>query len=152
MATVKEKLYELITPVVVGLGYELVGVEYLAQGKHSLLRVYIDTEGGITLEHCEQVSRQLSALFDVEDPLNGQYNLEVSSPGLERPLFIKEHYVRFSGSRIFVRLAIPLNGRRKFEGLLTGVEDDEVVLKIDDEVFNLPLIQIEKAHIVPEFS
>ena len=91
MATIREKLYEIITPVVEGLEYELVGIEYLPQGKHSLLRVYIDQEAGIALEDCSKVSHQISAVMDVEDPISSNYNLEVSSPGLERPLFVEEH-------------------------------------------------------------
>jgi len=152
MATVRDKLHILIAPVVEGLGYELVGIEYLPQGKHSLLRIYIDQEEGITLDDCEQVSRQTSAVLDVEDPLSGHYNLEISSPGLERPLFIEEHYVRFVGNRVFVRMSFPIEGRRKFEGLLRGVDGGDVVVEIDDELFRLPLVQIDKAYLIPEFD
>ena len=149
MATVRDKLHILIAPVVEGLGYELVGIEYLPQGKHSLLRIYIDQEEGITLDDCEQVSRQTSAVLDVEDPLSGHYNLEISSPGLEHPLFIEEHYVRFVGNRVFVRMSFPIEGRRKFEGLLRGVDGGDVVVEIDDELFRLPLVQIDKAYLIP---
>ncbi len=152
MATIREKLDALIAPVVEGLGYELVGIEYLPQGKHSLLRIYIDQEEGITLDDCEKVSRQISAVLDVEDPLSGHYNLEISSPGLERPLFVEEHYLRFAGSRVFVRTSFPLDGRRKFEGILKGVDGEDVVVEIGEEIFRLPLVQIDKAHLVPEFD
>ena len=152
MATIRDTLYQIITPVVEGLGYELVGIEYLPQGKHSLLRVYIDQETGITLDDCEQVSRQVSAVMDVEDPLTNNYNLEISSPGLERPLFTEEHYTRFAGNQVFVRMSFPIDGRRKFEGLLQGIEDGEVVVEIDEEQFRLPLSQVDKAHLVPEFD
>jgi len=152
VATVQDKLYEIITPVVEGLSYELVGIEYLPQGKHSLLRIYIDQESGITLDDCEQVSHQVSALLDVEDPVSSHYNLEVSSPGVDRPLFFEEHYVRFSGNPVFVRMSIPVDGRRKFEGTLKGVEAGDVLLEIDDELFRLPLSQVDKAHLVPVFD
>ncbi len=152
MATIRDKLYEIITPVVEGLEYELVGIEYLPQGKHSLLRIYIDQEEGITLDDCEKVSRQVSAVMDVEDPLTNNYNLEISSPGLERPLFTEEHYIRFSGSQVFIRMSFPIDGRRKFEGLLKGVESGEALVEIDEVLFRLPLAQVDKAHLVPEFD
>lgn len=152
MATVQDKLYEIITPVVEGLGYELVGIEYLPQGKHSLLRIYIDQESGITLDDCEKVSRQVSAVLDVEDPVSNHYNLEISSPGTDRPLFVEEHYVRFSENPVFVRMSFPVDGRRKFEGMLKGVEAGDVLVEIGEELFRLPLSQIEKAHLVPVFD
>ncbi len=152
MTSIRDQLYRVITPVVEGLGYELVGIEYLPQGKHSLLRVYVDQEVGITLDDCEKVSRQVSAVMDVEDPLSGHYNLEISSPGLERPLFVEEHYQRFVGNQVFIRMSIPLDGRRRFEGRLLGVEDGEVMLEIEEEQFRLPLTQVEKAHLVPLFD
>ena len=151
MATIREKLHVLIAPVVEGLGYELVGIEYLPQGKHSLMRIYIDQEDGVTLEDCEQVSRQVSAVLDVEDPVNGQYSLEVSSPGLERPLFVEEHYTRFAGNQVFVRTSFPLDGRRKFEGILKGVDGEDVVVEIGEGTFRIPLVQIDKAHLIPDF-
>lgn len=152
MATIREKLYEIITPVVEGLEYELVGIEYLPQGKHSLLRIYIDQETGITLEDCEKVSRQVSAVMDVEDPLTNNYNLEISSPGLERPLFVEAHYIRFAGNPVFIRMSFPIDGRRKFEGVLKGVEDGEALLEIGEEQFKLPLAQVDRAHLVPQFD
>ena len=148
MATIREKLHTLIAPVVEGLGYELVGIEYLPQGKHSILRIFIDHKDGITLDDCTEVSHQLSALLDIEDPLNGHYNLEISSPGLERPLFVEEHYVRFAGNMVFVRASCPIDGRRKFEGVLKGVEEGDVVVEIGEESFRIPLLQIDKAHLV----
>ena len=152
MATIREKLYEIITPVVEGLEYELVGIEYLPQGKHSLLRVYIDQEAGIALEDCSKVSHQISAVMDVEDPISSNYNLEVSSPGLERPLFVEEHYIRFANNPVFIRMAFPIDGRRKFEGMLQGVEDGDILLQIGEEQFRLPLAQVDKAHLAPQFD
>ncbi len=90
--------------------------------------------------------------MDVEDPLTNNYNLEISSPGLERPLFVEEHYTRFAGNPVFVRTSFPIDGRRKFEGLLLGIEEGDVLVEIDEEQFRLPLTQVEKAHLVPQFD
>jgi ribosome maturation factor RimP len=143
---------QLIEPAVVMLGYELVGIEYLPQGKHSLLRVYIDAEDGITLDDCSRVSHQLSGLLDVEDVIPGHYNLEVSSPGLDRPLFKAEHFQRFAGQAAKIRLSLPIDGRRKFSGILCGVQDNNVVIEVEGQELQLPLNIIEKANLIPEFD
>jgi ribosome maturation factor RimP len=145
-----EQLLRLLQPAVNMLGYELVGIEYFPSGNRYTLRLYIDEEGGITVEDCECVSRQVSSLLDVENPIKGQYTLEVSSPGLDRPLFKAEHFVRFSGNRVKLRTITPLNGRRNFQGVLRGMQDGQVILEIDGEQVLLPLEDIEKARIVPE--
>lgn len=147
------KLRELLEPAVRALGYELVGIEYHPSGKHSVLRIYIDQEEGITLEDCTAVSHQVSGILDVEDPVPGQYSLEISSPGLDRPLFQPADYERFRGQQVKLRLRLPVNGRRKFKGLLQGLRQDEVVI-VDDEGNEvcLPLEQIEQARLVPEFQ
>jgi len=142
------ELQRLLEPVVVGLGYELVGVERLSTRGSCLVRVYIDQEAGIGIEDCEQVSRQVSAVMDVEDPVRSQYTLEVSSPGLERPLFKAEHYRRFIGANVRIQLRQVHNNRRRFCGVLQGVENDEVQLQEQDVVYYLPLSQIEKAHLI----
>lgn len=144
------RLQDLIEPVVTALGYELVGVVYVPQGRHSLLRVYIDSAVGITLDDCERVSHQVSGVLDVEDPVTGQYQLEVSSPGLDRPLFSVEHFVRFTGRCAKLRLHTPLNGRRNFTGVLSGVRDGQVVIVDDGAEFALPFESIDKAQLVPE--
>lgn len=141
----------VVEPVVTSLGYELVGVEYLMQGKHGLLRVYIDTDDGIVLEDCQRVSHQLSGVLDVEDVIKGQYQLEVSSPGLDRPLFNAAHFERFAGHEVKLRLTAPLEGRRKFRGVIEGVDDDRVVLVVDGEEVRLPLAGIDRANLVPQF-
>ena len=107
---------ELIDTTIQALGVELWGVELLQQGKYSLLRIYIEREEGVTIEDCEKVSRQISALLDVEDPIAGEYTLEVSSPGMDRPLFTIEQYSQFIGSEVELKLRRPLDGRRKFKG------------------------------------
>ena len=146
-----DKLTDLIRPAVEMLGYELVGVDFFSRGPASgLLRIYIDREGGVTVGDCGRVSHQVSGVLDVEDPIAGRYDLEVSSPGLDRPLFCREHFERFVGHEARIRLSMKLNGRRKFQGRLRGVEDDYVLIEEEDQVHRLPLGQIESARLVPE--
>lgn len=133
------------------LGYELLGIEHLAQGRHSLLRLYIDSPDGITVEDCERVSHQVSGVLEVEDPIKGQYTLEVSSPGLDRPLFKPEHYARFIGEVVSLRLVRPLGERRKFKGRLLALREDAVVVEQDGVEVVIPLEDIDKAHLVPQW-
>lgn len=152
MSQTPEDLQAIVESAVTVLGYELVGVEYVLQGRHSLLRVYIDATDGIAVEDCERVSRQLGSVMDVEDPIRGEYTLEVSSPGLDRPLFKAAHFEAFSGHQVQVRLKTPLEGgRRRLKGLLLGLRDDKVVVKVDEDEFLLPLSDIEQARLVPEW-
>ncbi len=151
MGQTAERLENLIEPGVTALGYELLGVEYLPQGRHSLLRIYIDRETGITVEDCERVSRQVSALFEVEDPIQGQYTLEVSSPGVDRPLFKPAHYQRYVGSMVQVRLKVPFEGRRKYKGRLVEFSDNRTLVEVEGRQYEFSLEDIEKAHIVPEW-
>ena len=143
---------ELLEPGIRSLGYELVGVEYQTGGKGGgLLRVYIDKEEGISADDCQKVSYQVSGILEVEDPINGQYSLEVSSPGMDRPLFTLEHFTRYVGSNVKVRLRQAVLGRRKFTALIEAVENDEIVL-VDEtgEAINVHVSDVEKANIVPE--
>lgn len=151
MAQANAQLQALIEPAVSALGFELIGVEHLAQGRHSVLRVYIDHENGIDVEDCAEVSRQVSAVLDVEDPIRGEYTLEVSSPGLDRPLFTAEHYQRYNGSLAEIRLRSPLDGRRKFKGRMHGVRDEAVVIEVDGVEYTLALDNIEKANLIHEW-
>lgn len=141
----------VIEPVVESLGFELVGVEYLVQGGDGLLRVYIDTENGIVVEDCSRVSHQLSGVLDVEDVIKGHYSLEVSSPGLDRPLFSLAHFERFVGSEVKLRLDAHQDGRRNFRGKIVGVEDGEIVLLIDGEEVCVPFLAIDRANLVAQF-
>ncbi len=145
------KVQNLIEPVVSGLGYECVGIEYVAQGKNSVLRIYIDKPHGIGVTDCEKVSRQVSAVLDVEDPLPGQYALEVSSPGLDRPLFMPEHFEKNIGSKAQLRLDAYKDGRKKFTGELKSVADGVVTIEVDGEEFDITFDEIEQARLVPEF-
>lgn len=153
MAVVAESLTNLIEPVVEGLGYELLGIEYISQGRHSVLRLYIDSEQGIGLSDCELVSRQVSGVMDVEDPLQGQYVLEVSSPGLDRPLFKPAHYARHVGQLVRVRLRRPQGNTRRFHGVLVEADDKGILLH-DAETgqdHRLAFVDIDKANLEPEF-
>ncbi|MGD2119421.1 MAG: ribosome maturation factor RimP [Chromatiales bacterium] len=145
------QLTELVRGVVEAMGYEMVGVELLSQGqRHSTLRVYIDSEDGITLDDCASVSHQLSGVLDVEEPISGNYNLEISSPGLDRPLFEEAHYDRFAGNEITVKMRVPVDGRKKFKGLLLGREAHNILMRVDGQELALPFSQIEKARLVPQ--
>jgi len=147
-----DPLVTLVRGVVEPMGYELVGAEYLtAPNGGALLRVYIDTEAGIQLEDCEAVSHQLSGVLDVEHPIRGDYTLEVSSPGLDRPLFEKAHFQQFLGRQARLRVSVPIDGRRNFKGTLARVEEHDVVILVDGQEYRLPLEQLESARLVPEF-
>ncbi|WP_207062358.1 ribosome maturation factor RimP [Motiliproteus sp. SC1-56] len=151
MARKSEQLEALVAPVVSGLGYELWGIDYLSQGRHTVLRIYIDAEAGIDVDDCANVSRQLSGVLDVEDPIQGEYTLEISSPGMDRPLFTLDHFRRYAGYRVQIRLRSPFEGRRNFSGLLKGVEEDEVIVEVDEHEYLLPIDSIDKANVVPQF-
>jgi ribosome maturation factor RimP len=146
------QLWDLLEPVIAGLGYELVEIEYLPNPKYGVLRVYIDQEQGIAVEDCKQVSDQVSALLDVEDPIPGHYNLEVSSPGLDRPLRTVEDFERFTGEIAKIRLGMPIGGQRNFKGRLAGVEDNAIRLDCENGQVTLPLASIDKARLAPDFD
>lgn len=151
--TSSNALLEIIEPVVNSLGCELWGLEYHASGRRrGLLRIYIDKPGGVNLSDCERVSRQVSSVLDVEDPISGEYNLEVSSPGMDRPLYTLAQFADFTGEQVRVRLREPFEGRRQFSGLLTGIEGDEVKVVVEDEEYLLPIESIDKANVIPGFS
>jgi ribosome maturation factor RimP len=144
-------LTDLIAPVAQALGVDLWGVEYLSHGKQTVVRVYIDSPNGIEVDDCAKVSRQISSVFDVEDPIMGEYNLEVSSPGMDRPLFKLEHYSAYIGEQVKIRLRIPFEGRKNFSGQMTGIESEDIVVAVDNEEYLLPYDLIDKANIVPRF-
>jgi len=144
------QLEALIRPVVEGLGLELWGLEYRPQKHSALLRVFIDSEEGVSLDDCSAVSEQLSALFDVEDPIPVAYTLEVSSPGLDRVLFEPVQYERYIGRRLKVRLKFPVDGRRRATGTLEAVEDEKIVVDVDGEPFAVPFDAIDRARLVLE--
>ena len=145
-------LWDLFEPVVTGMGYELIEIEYQPHSTNGVLRLYIDKESGVLVEDCSAGSRQISALIDVEDPISGHFNLEVSSPGLDRPLRRVEDFQRFSGEVVKVKTGMALEGQRNFKGLLRGIEDDQVIIECEDKEVRLPLTAIDKARLVPDFD
>ncbi|HEX5055794.1 MAG TPA: ribosome maturation factor RimP [Gammaproteobacteria bacterium] len=145
------KEWKIVEPVVESMGYELVGVELMRHGRECTLRVYIDKPAGVTLDDCAAVSHQLSGVMDVEDPIQSAYRLEISSPGLDRPLFKAADFERFAGSAARIKLAVPLAGRRNFTGILSGMQDGRVKVQVDGEIFELNFDHIERARLVPQF-
>ena len=143
----EERIERVIRPAVTAAECELVGVELLARGGATLLRVYIDTPEGVTIDDCERASRQVSGVLDVEDPLPGAFTLEVSSPGIERPLFVPEHFTRFAGEPVQVRLEPPFEGRRKLKGVLKGYADGAVVVEEDGQEWRVPFAMVSRAHL-----
>jgi len=148
LAKFEHKLTEMLRPAVEEVGKELLGIEYISAGNNSVLRLFIDHENGIDVDDCAEVSRQVGAILDVEDPISSEFNLEVSSPGLDRPLFDKAHYEAVIGETIEVKLSIPFNGRRKFKGNLVAIENDTLIVTVDGEDYELVLGNIVKAHLV----
>jgi len=146
------KLNELLQPLVEDLGYEFVGLEYNSNPKHSVLRIYIDHENGVGIEDCETVSRETAALLDVKDPIRSQYNLEVSSPGLDRPLFTAAHYRQFEGCVAQINLFAPQDGRRKFSGPILGAEENSIRIEQDGTEVTLDLSNVVKARLVPDYE
>jgi len=144
-------LWELFEPVVKGMGYDLIEIEHFPNPKHGVLRLYIDKEDGVNVDDCSSVSRQISALIDVEDPVSGQFNLEISSPGSDRPLRRLVDFQRFVGSLVKLKTVMPLQGQRNFKGRLLEVSEETVVIETDDEEISLPMSTIDKARIVPEY-
>ena len=147
-----QKLNELLQPLVEDLGYEFVGLEYNSNPKHSLLRIYIDRDDGVGIEDCETVSREVAALLDVKDPIRSQYNLEISSPGLDRPLFTAEHYAEFAGSEAQITLFAPHEGRRKFKGRILSADENSVRIEQDGAEVTLGFDNIAKARLVPDYE
>lgn len=153
MSAKAQKFEAILVPVIEGLGYRCWGIEFQSQGRRSILRIFLDdTDTAVGVDDCEKVSRQVSGVLDVENPIQTEYTLEVSSPGMDRPLFRLDQFEAWAGHRIRVRLRMAFEGRRKFEGLLKGIEGNDVVIVIDENEILLPVDAIEKASIVPVFE
>ena len=143
---------DLLAPLVAMEGCEIWGVEYRAQGRHSKLSLYIDRDEGVSVEHCERVSRRVSDVLDVEEVLSSAYTLEVSSPGMDRILFRPEQFERCAGEEIDVRLNYPVDGSKRIKGVLMGLEDGEVVIRAGEDEYLLPLENVQRARVVPRFD
>lgn len=151
MATLEQNLQEMLQDAVEDLGCELWGIECQRAGRFMTVRLFIDKEGGVTVDDCADVSRQVSAILDVEDPIADKYNLEVSSPGLDRPLFTLPQFERYIGQDIAVHLRIPVMERRKWQGKLERIEKDMITLIVDDQEQILVFGNIQKANVVAKF-
>lgn len=151
MATLEQKLQEMLQGTVEDLGCELWGIECQRAGRFMTVRLFIDKEGGVGVDDCADVSRQVSAILDVEDPIADKYNLEVSSPGLDRPLFTLEQFQRYVGEDIAVHLRIPVLDRRKWQGKLEKIENDMLTLIVDGQEQILIFGNIQKANVIAKF-
>ena len=145
-----DEIQKLLDPAIERLGYELTDLEVRLGGQGGLIRLTIDKPDGIDLDDCEKVSHAMSALLDVEDPVPGNYNLEVSSPGLDRKLTKLEHFQRFEGETLKVTMRFPMEGRRRFRGKLLSSNEENIVVEVDGESHSLPLTMIDSARLVPE--
>ena len=144
------EIAKLLAPTIERLGYELIDLEANVGGKGGVIRLFIDKPEGIDLEDCEKVSLAVSALLDVEDPIPGNYNLEVSSPGLDRKLTKIEHFQRFTGETVKVQMRFPIEGRKRFRGTLVSSNDEKIVVEVDGEPHSLPMATIDTARLVPD--
>ncbi|MCE9679094.1 ribosome maturation factor RimP [Shewanella sp. AS1] len=151
MATLESKLEQMLIAPVEALGHSLWGIEFVHAGKHSVLRVYIDNENGIFIEDCADVSRQISAVLDVEDPISTEYTLEVSSPGVDRPLFTAAQYAQYIGETVKVQLTMPVAGSRNLKGTVTGVEGQMLTLTVDGNELIIALDNIRKGNLIAKF-
>ena len=142
----------MLEPAVQAVGMELWGIEFLSQGRHSILRVYIDSQNGVTIDDCEAASHQVSGILDVEDPISGEYNLEVSSPGMDRPLFSFEQFRSYVGEPIKVRLQMAVDGKRNFTGKLLVAENDQLTFEVENQQLTVSMNQVDKANLVPIFD
>lgn len=146
----RDQLGELLGPVVAGLGYELWELEYAPRAGGGLLRIYIDTAEGITLDDCERVSRAVSQTLDATDPIAGRYTLEVSSPGLDRVLRTRAHFERYAGEQVRLEMMQPVDGRKRFSGRLAAVGEREITLELEDGSVSLPIDDIHRARLAPQ--
>jgi len=151
MKQAPEHLLNLIEPIVEGLGYECVGIDYNPHPKHGLLRIYIDSENGVLVDDCTKVSHQVSGVLDVEDPIQGNYQLEVSSPGADRPFFKISQFERYIDSTVLVNLFKSISGRRKITGRIVKVADEVITLEEGEQTYEVPFEAMSKARLVPEY-
>ena len=152
MSGKEAQLTQLLQPTVEAMGYVLWGIELISPGKRCMLRLYIEADAGISVDDCAAVSHQVSGVLDVEDPISSGYTLEVSSPGVDRLLFSPEHYSPYVGEMIDVRLRLPVEGRRRFKGILLAANNEAVVVVVDDQEFELPLRSVDRARVFPRLD
>jgi ribosome maturation factor RimP len=146
-----EQLKELLAPVIEDLGFTLWGVQYL-QGRDAVLRLFIDNEQGITVDDCVRVSHEVSGILDVEDPIPGEYSLEVSSPGMDRPIFELAQFERYVGEDVQIKLLAPLAGKRKMTATLVAIDGDTLVVMLNGDTLRVPYSQVDRARLEPRFD
>jgi ribosome maturation factor RimP len=152
MTSRERQLERVLGPTIESLGCRIWGIELLSQGKHALLRIYIDRDDGVSIDDCERVSKQVSAVLDVENPIDSSYTLEVSSPGMDRLLFKPEHYAQSVGERVDLRLGAPEQGRRRVIGEMTQYAGEAVTVDVDGTPFVVQLANVQRARVVPRFD
>ncbi len=148
----QEKWLSLLNPILAGTTFELVGVECVGGGKHTVVRIFIDKPGGITIDEIAQLSRQISVVFDVNEPIKGHYTLEVSSPGLERPLFTATHFKQQVGQKVYIKTSLMVGNRQNFKGILLMCDDECVQVDVDGQAFSFKYDDIEKAKLLPDIK
>ena len=151
----RDALMRLLEPPIEALGYELVDIEFAREGRGGVLRIFIDrpaseSDAAVTVDDCARVSHSVSEVLEINDPIKGHYTLEVASPGFDRILRTRAHFERFAGERIFAELKLPMDGRRRFAGVLKSVLDDAIVVEVDGKAYSLPFDRIQKARLRPE--
>ncbi len=152
MSGKEAQLMQLLQPTVEDMGYALWGIELTSPGRRPTVRIYIEAETGVSVDDCAKVSHQVSGVLDVEDPISGEYTLEVSSPGIDRLLFRPEQYEPYLGEIVDIRLRLPVEGRRRFKGVLISADGDTVVVEIDGQQYGLPLRSVDRARAMPRFE
>jgi ribosome maturation factor RimP len=145
-----QKVEELAGPVLENLGYAIVDTELLTDGGRAVLRIYIDKEGGISVDDCKRVSRAIGDIIDVEELIKSRYSLEISSPGIARPLRKPQDFVRFSGVVIKLKTLSPIDGRSNYKGILEGMDGDDILMRVDDVDYRIPISKLAKARIEPD--
>lgn len=148
----QEKWRALLTPTLKGTPFELVGVECVGGGKNVIIRIFIDKPGGITIDDIVKLSREFSLVLEVEAPIRGSYTLEISSPGLDRHLFIPAHFEQQVGNKIALKTSLPLNHRQNFKGILKRATAQGIELEVDNELFTFTYDEIDKARVVPDIK
>ena len=152
ISVIRDRVFSLIEPVLEDSGFELVEVEYLSMHGRWVLRLFIDKEGGVTIDDCAGVSRDLGDIIDVKEIIDHEYVLEVSSPGLNRPLRKEKDFIRIIGSRIKLKMTRDINGQKNFAGKLKNFSNRIIFLEIDGKLVELPLDDVEKSNLIYDFG
>lgn len=151
MQTLEQKVSDLITPILNDLGFQLWGIKYIRNPKRSTLQIFIEKEGGVTIDDCQEASLQINSILDVEDVIKSAYHLEVSSPGMDRILFTFEQLSAYVGKQISLEVSLPVANRKRFRGTLEKIDGDILVMNVGNEVYEIAYPNVSKAQVVPVF-